>query len=390
MKPRSAVSPELLGEHHPTIRPRAAKHVAHTRSRSRILSSTPKPAYDSDERRWQAVSTRDRHADGQFVYSVRTTGVYCRPSCGSRLPRRENVAFHRDAAAAERAGLRACKRCLPDRPEDRYTAALARACRAIEAADSPLSLAHLAALAGLSRYHFQRIFTAVIGVTPKAYASACRRERLRGTLASRQGSITAALYAAGFNSSSRFYAHAPGALGMTPSRYRNGAAGECIGYAFGVCSLGTILVAATAKGVCAIALGDRPQALLDELRERFPRAELVPAGDAFESTVARVVALVEQPSLALALPLDIRGTAFQQRVWQALAKIPAGETTSYAALAGRIGMPTAARAVGHACAANPLAVAIPCHRVLCADGMVSGYRWGEERKRALLEREKKR
>lgn len=360
-----------------------------------VTAEIPHPApatagsrFDSDAERWSAVLARERRADGRFWYSVRSTGVYCRPSCPSRPARRENVAFHASPEDAERAGFRACKRCRPEQagPEAQRADAVARACRLIEHSEDRPSLQQLAAASGLSRFHFHRIFKAVTGLTPKAYADAHRHRRLREELA-RGASVTEAIYDAGFGSTGPFYASASGALGMTPTRYRRGGIGVAIRFAIAECSLGAILVAASDLGICAILLGDEPEALLRDLQDRFPQAELQ-GGDAdFEQQVAQVIGYVEQPGLGLDLPLDIRGTAFQQRVWQALRAIPAGGTASYAEIAARIGSPKAVRAVAQACAANALAVAIPCHRVVRNDGALSGYRWGVERKRALLDRE---
>ena len=338
--------------------------------------------------RWAAVAARDAHADGQFVYSVRTTGVFCRPSCAARMPRPENVAFHATLGDAERAGFRPCRRCRPDQPSlaTRQAAMVAAMCRQIELAEQPPSLDELAESAGLSSFHLHRVFKAVTGVTPRAYARAQRAERVRRELAAAD-TVTEAIYDAGYNSGSRFYEQAGDVLGMTPTRYRAGGTDTEIHFAIGQCSLGAILVARSPRGVCAIALGDDPQALARELQDRFPQARLIGGDAAFERVVAQVVGLVEAPQLGLDLPLDLRGTAFQQRVWQALRRIPAGQTLSYAELAERIGAPTAVRAVAQACGANALAVAIPCHRVVRSDGALSGYRWGVERKRALLERE---
>ena len=340
--------------------------------------------------RWATVIARDAAADGQFVYSVRTTGVYCRPSCASRRARPENVQFHATREAAERAGFRPCKRCRPDRPSltERHAAQITQACRAIESAERVPSLATLAAQAGMSAWHFHRVFKGVTGLTPRAYARAQLARRARRELA-RADSVTDALYDAGYNSSGRFYADADARLGMTPSTYRAGGAAARIRFAVGECSLGSILVAATGRGICAILLGDDPEMLARRLQDEFPNAELI-GGDAdFERLVARVVGFVEQPALGLDLPLDVRGTAFQQRVWQALRALPAGTTASYTEIARRIGAPRAARAVAQACAANRVAVAIPCHRVVRNDGALSGYRWGVERKAALLAAERR-
>ncbi|HLH90372.1 MAG TPA: bifunctional DNA-binding transcriptional regulator/O6-methylguanine-DNA methyltransferase Ada [Xanthobacteraceae bacterium] len=345
--------------------------------------------YATDAARWEAVQRRDPAADGAFFYSVRTTGVYCRPSCAARLARRENVAFHASPAAAEKAGFRPCKRCRPNEPglAERQAAAVAKACRLIEQAEEMPSLAALAKAAAMSRFHFHRIFRAVTGVTPKAYADAHRAQRVRDALAS-SGSVTEAIYGAGFNSSGRFYAASADMLGMTPRDFRAGGAGAAIRFAVGECSLGTILVAATQKGVCAISFGDDPDALVRDLQDRFPTARLIGGDAEFEKLVAKVVGFVEAPGTEeFDLPLDVRGTAFQQQVWKALRKVPAGATATYTDIARRIGRPKAVRAVAAACAGNPVAVAIPCHRVVRLDGDVSGYRWGVARKRALLAKE---
>jgi AraC family transcriptional regulator of adaptative response/methylated-DNA-[protein]-cysteine methyltransferase len=264
---------------------------------------------------------------------------------------------------------------------------VAAACRTIEVAESTPSLATLARQAGRSPHHFHRIFKATTGLTPKGYAEAHRTKRVREGLRTKT-TVTEAIYDAGFNSGGRFYARSGQILGMTPSEYRAGGPSTEIRFAVGECTLGAILVAASAKGVCAILLGDDPESLVRDLQDRFPRASLQGGDAAFEDTVARVVGFVEAPALGLDLPLDVRGTAFQQRVWGALRAIPAGHTVSYADLAARIGSPRATRAVAQACAANPLAVAIPCHRVVRNDGALSGYRWGVERKRKLLEKER--
>jgi len=338
--------------------------------------------------RWAAVLRRDPDADGRFLYSVRTTGVYCRPNCAARTPRPENVAFHETAADAERAGFRPCRRCTPDRPPlaAQRAATVAELCRFIDASDGPPTLAELAEHARLSPYHLHRLFKAITGLTPRRYAAAHRARRIRQELG-RVESVTTAVFDAGYNSSGRFYAEADEVLGMTPKRYRAGGAGAEIRFAIGECSLGAILVAQSERGICAILLGDDPDALARGLQDRFPRAQLIGDDAGFAELVARVVGFVEAPRLGLDLPLDVRGTAFQQRVWQALREIPVGETVSYTELARRLGAPNAARAVAGACAANAIAVAIPCHRVVRNDGALSGYRWGVERKRALLERE---
>ncbi len=350
---------------------------------------TPTPDFASDEARWNAVVRRDRQADGHFYYSVRTTGVYCRPSCAARQPLRKNVAFHRTREDAERAGFRPCKRCKPAAAglAEQHAASVARACRLIETSEALPNLEQLAQSAGMSRFHFHRTFKNLTGLTPKAYATAHRARRIREELP-HAGTVTDAIYGAGFNSNGRFYAGASAVLGMTPTRFRSGGSGETIRFAVGECSLGSILVAGTDKGICAIALGDDPDALAKDLQDRFPKARFIGGDPAFEQWVARVVGFVEAPRKGLDLPLDVRGTAFQQRVWAALREVPAGRTVSYAQVAQRIGEPGAVRAVAQACGANAIAVAIPCHRVIRNDGGLSGYRWGVERKRALLAREK--
>jgi AraC family transcriptional regulator, regulatory protein of adaptative response / methylated-DNA-[protein]-cysteine methyltransferase len=358
------------------------------RTETRMQARTHAPAFAEDDTRWAAVRARDASADGSFFYSVKTTGVYCRPSCAARPARPENVAFHATAAAAERAGFRPCKRCKPDQPPlaERQAGQVAALCRLIERSDHVPTLDELAIHAGLSAFHTHRMFKAVTGVTPKTYAAAHRAQRVRRELGKR-GTVTEAIYGAGYNSSARFYEQSDAVLGMTPTTFRAGGRDLEIRFAIGACTLGAILVAATPRGVCAILLGDDPQELAHDLERRFPRAQLIGADAAFEQLVAQVVGLVEQPRVGAALPLDIRGTAFQQRVWKALRRIPAGKTATYAEIAARIGAPKAVRAVAQACAANALAVAIPCHRVVRTGGDLSGYRWGVERKRALLDRE---
>jgi AraC family transcriptional regulator of adaptative response/methylated-DNA-[protein]-cysteine methyltransferase len=298
------------------------------------------------------------------------------------------VAFHATTAQAEAAGFRPCKRCRPHQQplEAEHAAKVARACRMIESAEEPPTLTTLAQESGLSAYHFHRLFKAITGVTPKEYANANRTRKVQRSL-QEGNAVTEAIFDAGFNSSSRFYEQADAMLGMTPSRFRKRGVDEEIRFAVGQSSLGAILVAASAKGVCAIMMGDDPNELVHDLQDRFSKAKLVGADAEFESLVAKVVGLVEAPRLGSNLPLDVRGTAFQRRVWKALSAIPAGSTVSYTNLAQKIGAPKSVRAVAQACGANPLAIAIPCHRVVRNDGALSGYRWGIERKRALLRRE---
>jgi AraC family transcriptional regulator of adaptative response/methylated-DNA-[protein]-cysteine methyltransferase len=346
------------------------------------------PAATETDRRWEALVQRDPRADGTFYYGVKTTGVYCRPTCPSRRPLRANVDFFATADAAEQAGFRPCLRCNPREAAlaERHAVKVAEACRLIEQSEQAPDLNTLANNAGLSAYHFHRIFKAIAGVTPKAYAIAHRARRVRSEL-SRAGSVTDAIYDSGYNSNARFYEKAGDVLGMKPRTYRAGGAATDIRFAVGECTLGSILVAKSDRGVCAILLGDDPESLARELQDQFPRANLIGGDKVFEQFVAKVVGFVESPGIGLDLPLDVRGTAFQQRVWQALRNIPAGKTASYAEIAKRIGAPGAARAVAQACASNRLAVAIPCHRVVRNDGALSGYRWGVERKRELLDRE---
>jgi AraC family transcriptional regulator, regulatory protein of adaptative response / methylated-DNA-[protein]-cysteine methyltransferase len=341
--------------------------------------------------RWAAVRARDPKADGSFVYSVRTTGVYCRPSCGARPARPENVAFHGTPTDAERAGFRACRRCRPDEASlaAQQAAIVTRLCRRLHSDEHTPTLEQLVDDAQWSPFHLHRVFKRITGLTPKAYAAAHRGRRLQDAL-SRSGTVTEALFEAGYNSGGRFYVDAPKLLGMTPTRWRAGGADTELRFAVGQWSLGAILVARSQVGICAILLGDDPDALTRDVQDRFPQARLLGGDAPFEAWVARVVGFVEAPAIGLDLPLDIRGTAFQQRVWQALQAIPPGQTASYAEIARRIGAPAATRAVAQACGANALAVAIPCHRVVRRDGGLSGYRWGVERKRALLAHEAQR
>lgn len=353
-----------------------------------IMSAYTERPNTSADPRWGRIAARDKGADGQFWYAVLTTGVYCRPSCPSRTANPGNVTIYESAAQAQEAGYRPCKRCNPDglSTEGENAVVVEMACRLIEQSEDEPSLHTLADAAGLSPSYFHRLFKATTGVTPKQYAAAHRAERLRQGV--RNGaSVTEAMYDAGFNSSGRFYENATGILGMTPTRYRQGGANEAIRFAVGQCSLGAILVASSAKGVAAILLGDDPDRLVCDLQDRFPKATLIGADASYEALIARVVGVVEHPALGLNLPLDVRGTAFQQRVWQALREIPVGQTVSYADIARQIGQPSAVRAVAGACAANKLAVAIPCHRVVRHDGSLSGYAWGVERKRDLIDRE---
>jgi AraC family transcriptional regulator of adaptative response/methylated-DNA-[protein]-cysteine methyltransferase len=343
-----------------------------------------------DAARWQAVLNRDAQADGTFVYAVHSTGVYCRPSCPSRRPRRDRVSFFALPEAAEHAGFRACKRCHPEQAaiRDPHVELVQRVCRAIAAnPEGPLTLATLSADVNLSPFHLQRIFKRVMGITPKQYADAARMERFKGEL--RKGeAVTSALYGAGYGSSSRLYERADTQLGMTPAVYRKGGAGMQLTYAIVPCALGMILVAATERGVCAVTLGDSADALVGGLRREYPAAQIHEDATHLSEAVEAILRHLagEQPHLDL--PLDIQATAFQWRVWEALRQIPYGDTRSYGEIAQAIGQPTAARAVAQACGHNPVALAIPCHRVVREDGSLGGYRWGVERKRAILAQER--
>jgi AraC family transcriptional regulator of adaptative response/methylated-DNA-[protein]-cysteine methyltransferase len=342
----------------------------------------------TNDPRWLSVIERDKTADGTFYYSVKTTGVYCRPSCAARLACPENVQFHPTPEGAEKAGFRACKRCTPTAPSvtEENATRIAKVYRLIERSVESPSLGKLAKYAGMSVFHLHQTSKAITGLTPNGYSAAHRSNRLRTTLAKTK-SVTDAIYDAAFNSNSRFYETSNEVLGMTPTNFRDGGANTAIHFAIGECSLGSILVAKSQRGVCAVLVGDDPLLLVRELQGQFPRADLSGDESGYQGLVAKVVGLIEKPGLGLDLALDIRGTAFQQRVWRALQQIPAGSTASYVDIAKLIGMPQAVRAVAQACGANSLAVAIPCHRVIRDDGGLSGYRWGVERKRTLLERE---
>ena len=348
----------------------------------------PTPPSVADDPRWARIVARDKTADGHLWYSVSTTGVYCRPSCPSRTANPKNVQFHDTIESARATGFRPCRRCNPDGPsiECANATLIAKACRIIEDSEEEPLLHQLADAIGRSPSYFHRVFKAATGLTPREYAAAHRAKKVRQGLAS-GNAVTEAIYDAGFNSSGRFYEKSTDILGMTPSKYRAGGTNEEIKFAVGQSSLGAILVASSRKGVAAILLGNDPDALVRDLQDRFPKAQLIGADSDYEALIARIVGFVEAPGIGLDLPLDVRGTAFQQRVWQALQEIPAGEKVSYAEIARRIGSPKAVRAVAGACATNNLAVAIPCHRVVRNDGSLSGYAWGVERKRALLNRE---
>jgi len=343
----------------------------------------------NEERYWQAVLARESSFDGTFVYAVRSTGVYCRPGCPSRRPRRDQVMFFPQAAAAERAGFRACRRCRPgaDALPDAQADLAERASRIIAASPDPApTLSDLGARLGVSPYHLQRVFKRAIGITPRQYADACRLDRLKARL--KEGdNVTTALYEAGYGSSSRLYEQAPDRLGMTPATYRRGGEGAAISYAIADSPLGRLLVAATERGIAFVALGEDEAALAETLRAEFPAAAINRDDEVIGAWVGAVLRHLRGEEPHLDLPLDIRATAFQWRVWEALRAIPYGETRSYAQIARDLGQPGAARAVGRACATNPVALVVPCHRAVGEDGGLRGYRWGLERKRALLERE---
>jgi len=349
-----------------------------------------KPNLMNDDQRWLAVLARDDQADGQFVFAVQTTGIFCRPSCRARHALRENVRFYPDARQAGLAGFRPCKRCRPDQqdPRAQRIAAIEKACRLLEQ-EQPLTLEKLAQAVAMSPYHLHRLFKSFTGMTPKAWQQAARAKRLRHALTQGE-SITDSVLAAGFPDSSSYYRNADASLGMTAKQYRSGGEETTVRYALSHCALGRCLVAESARGICAILPGDDDSALIAELERIFPHARREQADAAFAGRVAQVIASVDNHAVALALPLDIRGTAFQRQVWQALRAIPGGETASYQQVANAIGQPGAVRAVARACAANTLAIIIPCHRVVRSDGGLSGYRWGTARKAALLRREAKK
>lgn len=354
--------------------------------------AAPPGPWHTEGARWNALRRRDLSADGSFFYSVETTGIYCYPSCPARLPKPQNVAFHGSRQLAEAAGFRPCRRCRSDLPPrvEREAAQAVQLCRLIDDSCEEPPLEQLAAHIGYSPSAAHRMFKRATGITPKAYAAARRAQRLREELTEDSGSVASAIYGAGYGSSGRLYEKSDQLLGMTPSAFRRGGDNVAIRFAVGECSLGSVLVASTDKGVCSVLLGDHPEPLVHDLERRFPRATLRGADGDFETLVARVVGLIDGPSPGSSpLPLDIRGTAFQRRVWTALAQIPRGQRRTYSQVAEAIGAPGSARAVAGACAANPVAVVIPCHRVVRRDGTLSGYRWGIERKRSLLAREEK-
>ncbi|MCG8505162.1 MAG: bifunctional DNA-binding transcriptional regulator/O6-methylguanine-DNA methyltransferase Ada [Sphingomonadales bacterium] len=346
--------------------------------------------YATDDARWQASVERDEQADGAFVLAVKTTGIYCRPTCPAKQPKRENVEFFAVPDEAEAAGYRACKRCRPkgEPMGAEQVKAVETACGILDSAEEPVTLVELAAEVGLSPFHFHRLFKQVTGLTPKEYFEAKRVERFRGEIAT-GASVTGALYGAGYGSASRFYESGAKTLGMKPSLLKKGGTGLQIGYALIMTRLGWLVVAATESGVCAIVFAETPAEAPELLKARFPKASISEAGEAMQAWVEEAARYVEMPSRGLDLPLDIQGTAFQRQVWKALQEIPVGETRTYSDVAREIGRPEAVRAVAGACARNNISLAIPCHRVVGRDGSLTGYAWGIERKRALIEGEKR-
>jgi AraC family transcriptional regulator, regulatory protein of adaptative response / methylated-DNA-[protein]-cysteine methyltransferase len=355
------------------------------------------PNHLPDSQRWQAVLARDSGMDTAFVYAVRSTGIYCRPSCPSRRPRREQVAFFRQAAIAEKAGYRACLRCKPasngnDAPNE-DARALAQLCREIEKQigedpECTLKLADLSERAGISSHSVHRLFRKMIGITPRQFADALRLRKLKGRL-QRGDSVTTALYNAGYGSASRLYEYANAQLGMTPATYRHGGKGMEIVYTIEECPQGKVLVAATDRGVSAVYLGDQDRPLERALHEEYPKANIRKGSGTLGPWVRAIVKHLRGGEKHLDLPLDVEATAFQRRVWQELQKIPYGTTKTYTQVAKALGQPTAARAVARACATNPVSIVVPCHRVVRASGQLAGYRWGLDRKRALIEQERK-
>lgn len=342
----------------------------------------------TDAARWQALRRKSSGAVGKFFYGVRTTGVYCRPECGAKLPLRKNVLFFDSCAEAERAGFRACRRCHPrnESPDRTKIETITRACEIITQREEMPSVDDLAKEFGLSRFHFQRMFKKEVGLSPRQFATALREERMRGLLKSGKN-VTEAIYAAGFNANSRFYENSSEMLGMKPVDFRRGGSGTKIHYSIVPTSLGRVVVAGTERGICCVHFGANRRELLEHLRELLPRAELIRGDEVFDSWVQRVVLSIDSVKPSEDLPLDVKGTVFQKRVWRALREIPAGSKLTYKEVAAKIGKPDAVRAVARACATNSVAVVVPCHRVVRTDGKLAGYRWGLERKRELLRRE---
>lgn len=355
---------------------------------TRLVGTGRRRSVDEDLLRWRAVESRDPAADGKFVYAVSSTGVFCRPTCPSRRPRRDRVEFFESPKAARAAGYRACARCHPENgvsslPSEKVTSA----CRTIRDAQNMPSLGQLASDAGLSVSHFHRLFRRIMGVTPREYRASLMTEKAKEALRSGD-TVTGAMYEAGFSSSGRFYESGAKRMGMIPKHLRDGGKEEIIQFASAPCSLGQVLVAATVRGICEIWLGDKADSLAKRLQTLYPKAEFAPNTRIMSRLVADVVRLVDRPTSGIHLPLDLRGTAFQMRVWAALQKIPLGTTQTYGQIARSLGRPNSARAVGQACARNRVAIVVPCHRAVGADNSLHGYRWGTKRKKALLERER--
>jgi AraC family transcriptional regulator of adaptative response/methylated-DNA-[protein]-cysteine methyltransferase len=347
--------------------------------------------YINDVDRWKAVVDRENSADGCFYYAVKTTGIFCRPSCSSKLPNCENVEYFLSCQEAQASGYRACKKCRPTGTsvKEETEQKIIKACRIIENSNAVPKLVDLAKKVGLSSYHFHRLFRKYVGVTPKQFASIHRSKRLSDSLKSND-SITEAFYEAGYSSSSGAYNKNQDQLSMKPKEYKSGGVAITIYYGVIECILGWIIVAATDRGICSIEFGDDPAVLPQQLQDRFPKGTIIKAGPGFTNLIEKVVNFIKTPSDNFKLPLDIQGTAFQQQVWNILRQIKPGQTMSYAEVAEKIGNPNAVRAVATACASNKLAVVIPCHRVISKDGRLSGYRWGVERKKMLLDNEKKK
>jgi len=355
------------------------------------MDKTPETnQFISDDEKWFAVQERNPLANGHFYLGVVTTGIYCRPDCPSRLPKRQNVRFFDTIQAAEEAGLRACKRCRPkeNAPVENTKDIIIQACQLIERSETELSLSELGRVFGWSPFYFQRLFKKFTGLSPKQYYLAQRLNRVRENLPEDKN-ITSAIYSAGFGSSGRFYSQSGESLGMKPAEYKNGAKGKNISYTTVKTYLGWTLIGATPAGICAIFFGDQPEELEKTLRKRFHGALFTKNDPAFTSWISLTLAFLDQPRQGLDLPLDIQGTVFQRKVWQALREIPAGVTSSYGDIAQKIGQPKAVRAVAQACGANNIAVAIPCHRVIRSNGEPGGYHWGLERKMALMTRERR-
>lgn len=340
--------------------------------------------------RWAAVCENNKKADGHFYYAVITTGIYCRPSCTSKLPKKDNVEFFVTSDDAESAGYRACKRCKPNTTSkgQETKQKIIDACRIIEKSESPVTLDELATKVNLSPYHFHRIFKKMVGVTPKQYGSRHQSQRFQENLIA-SSSVTDAIYSSGYSSSGGAYDQKRDQLGMQPKTFRSGAEGIVITYGVAQCFLGCVIVAATNRGICAIEFGDDAESLRVQLQARFPKADFENADNELRALIKEVIDFIEKPQSSFQLPLDIQGTAFQQKVWEVLRQIKPGQTMSYAEVAQKIGSPKAARAVAIACSANRLAVVVPCHRVIAKNDKLSGYRWGVKRKKRLLDNEKK-